>query len=246
MARILTKYASVFSETDDDIGRTGIIRHRINTGDATPVKQPIRRTPLHLTPEVDKQIDEMLNKNVIQPSTSPWSSGIVLVTKKDGSKRFCIDYRKLNDATVKDSYPLPRIDDTLEQLAGAKWFSCLDLNSGYWQVEVQEEDRPKTAFNSRRGLYEFRVMPFGLCNAPATFERLMETVLAGLHWQICLIYLDDIIIHGHDFQSMLANLDSCVGQTRGSGAQTKAQKVSAILQRSDLLGACYICRGCKN
>lgn len=245
VARILTKYASVFSETDDDIGRTGIIRHRINTGDATPVKQPIRRTPVHLTPEVDKQIDEMLNKNVIQPSTSPWSSGIVLVTKKDGSKRFCIDYRKLNDATVKDSYPLPRIDDTLEQLAGAKWFSCLDLNSGYWQVEVQEEDRPKTAFNSRRGLYEFRVMPFGLCNAPATFERLMETVLAGLHWQICLIYLDDIIIHGHDFQSMLANLDSVLARLEEAGLKLKPKKCQLFCKEVTFLGHVISAEGVK-
>lgn len=170
----MTKYASVFSESDEDLGRTGVVRHKIDTGNAHPIKQPLRRNPVHMNPEIDKQIDDMLSRKVIQPSISPWSSGIVLVTKKDGTKRFCVDYRKLNDVTVKDSYPLPRIDDPLEQLAGAQWVSCLDLNAGYWQIELDEADRPKTAFNSRRGLYEFRVMPLGLCNAPATFESLME------------------------------------------------------------------------
>ena len=138
----------------------------------------------------------MLQRDVIQPSSSAWASGIVIVSKKDGTKRFCVDYRKLNDVTVKDSYPIPRIDDSLEQLSGVQWFSCLDLNAGYRQVEVDEADREKTVFTSRRGLFEFKTMPCGLCNAPATFERLMETVLAGLNWQICLIYLDDIIVHG--------------------------------------------------
>ena len=144
----------------------------------------------------------MLQRDVIQPSSSPWASGIAIVSKKDGTKRFCVDYKKkLNDVTVKDSYPIPRIDDSLEQLSGAQWFSCLDLNAGYWQVEVDEADREKTAFTSRRGLFEFKTMPIGLCNAPATFERLMETVLAGLNWQICLIYLDDIIVHGESFEA---------------------------------------------
>ena len=126
--------------------------------------------------EADKQIDEVLRKDVIQKSSNPCASGIVMVKKKDGSKRFCVDYRRLNDITIKDAYPLPRIDDSLDQLSGVQWFSCLDLNSGYWQVEVEESDRPKAAFASKRGLFEFKVKPSGLRNAPATFERLMETV----------------------------------------------------------------------
>ena len=149
-------------------------------------KQPLRQLPVHMNEEADKQIDEMLKKDVIQKSTSPWASGIVMVTTKDVPKRFGIDYRKLNDITVKDVYPLPRTDSALNQLSGAEWFSCLDLNSGYWQVDVEKPGRAKTAFVSRQGLFEFKVMPFGLCNAMATFELLMETVLAGLNWQICL------------------------------------------------------------
>ena len=117
----------------------------------------------------------MLERDVIEPSASPWASGIVLVRKKDGTTRFFANYRKLNDATIKDAYPLPRIDETLDHLSKACWFSTLDMSSGYWQVDMEEKDRPKTAFIAKRGLYQFKVMPFGLCNAPATFERLMET-----------------------------------------------------------------------
>ena len=114
---------------------------------------------MHMQDEVDTLIDLMLENDIIQPSASPWASAIVLVRKKDGSRRFCIDYRRLNDVTIKDAYPLPRIDESLDQLAGSQWFSCIDLSSGYWQVEVDPEDRPKTAFVTRRGLFEFNVMP---------------------------------------------------------------------------------------
>ena len=113
---------------------------------------------------------------------------------------FASTYRKLNSITHKDAYPIPRIDDTLDTLSGSQWFSTVDLLSGYWQVEVAEEDKPKTAFTTHEGLYEFNVMPFGLCNAPATFQRLMDLVLAGVQWSQCLVYLDDVIIIGRDFE----------------------------------------------
>ena len=126
--------------------------------------------------------------------------------KKDRSLRFCIDYHKLNKVTRKDSYTLPRVDDLLDSLSDAQWFSTLDLCSGYWQVEIDPGDREKTAFSTQNGLFQFRVMPFGLCNAPSTFQRLMELVLAGLSWEVCLAYLDDMAIFGHTWEEHLERL----------------------------------------
>ena len=121
----------------------------------------------------------MLRNGIVEHSRSPCASPIVLVRKKDDSTRFCVNYRKVNEVTNKDAYPLPRINATLDTLAGSQWFSTLDLLSGYWQVQIQESDRPKTAFCTPNGLYQFRVMLFGLCNAPGTLQRLMDLVLSG-------------------------------------------------------------------
>ena len=127
--------------------------------------------------------------------------------KEDGTLCFCIDFRKLNDVTIKDAHPLPRIDDTLEALKGAKYFSTLDLKSGYWQVPIKEEHRSKTTFRTSSGqLYEFNCLPFRLCNAPATFSRLMDNVLSGLSWEVCLYYLDDIIVFSKGWQEHLERL----------------------------------------
>ena len=114
---------------------------------------------------------EMLSRNIIQPPSSPWTSSIVLIKKKDGSLRFCVDYRRFNAFTRKDAYPLPNIDDMLDTLEGSQWFTTLDLISGNWQEEMKESDRPKTAFSTPKGLFEFNMMPFGLCNAAATFQN---------------------------------------------------------------------------
>ena len=131
---------------------------------------------------------------------------MVLVKKRDGTSRFCVDYRKVNSVTRKDAYPLPRVDDLFDTLAGSQLFSTLDLISGYWQVEVHPGDKEKTAFCTSEGLYEFNVMPFGLCNRPATFQRLMNLLLAGIQWSSCLVYLDDIIVLGKTFEDHLKHL----------------------------------------
>jgi hypothetical protein len=129
---------------------------------------------------IKEEIERMLESNIIQPSESPWASPVVLVRKKNGKLRFCVDYRRLNNVTKKDAYPLPRIQEMLNALSGSQWFSTLDLASGYWQVMMDPKDREKTAFITKYGTYEFNVMPFGLCNAPATFQRLMDRVYKGI------------------------------------------------------------------
>ncbi|BHF66753.1 hypothetical protein SprV_0200977500 [Sparganum proliferum] len=153
----------------------------------------------------------------IQPSSSPWASPIALVPKKDGSVRLCIDYRRLNAVTVRDSSPLPRLDDTLDALGNAAWFSTLDLKSGYWQVEIHPDDRHKTAFTVPQGLYEFQTLPFGLCNAAATSQRLMYRVLQPLIPDKCLVYLDDIIVFGRSIDEQNHNLRAVLEALRSAG-----------------------------
>lgn len=175
------------------LSKTGVVHH-INTGDAAPIMERRRRHAVAEHAIIDKEVDTMMRNGVIEEGSGAWGFPVVLVKKKDGSVRFCIDYRSLNAITVKDVYPLPRVDETLEALHGAQRFTSLDLHAGYWQLGMAEEDKPKTAFTTRRGLFQFCRMPFGLCNAPSTFQRLMNCVLRGLTWICCLVYLDDVII----------------------------------------------------
>ena len=150
---LLCSYADVFSSSTSDLGRTNKLKHSIDTGGAAPIRQSVRRLPPQRRNDVGRLIGEMLESGVVERSTSPWASPIVLVKKKDGTVRFCVDYRKVNNITRKDAYPLPRIDTTLDTLSGSQWFSTLDLLSGYWQVEVEEADRDKTAFCTTEGLF---------------------------------------------------------------------------------------------
>jgi hypothetical protein len=180
LKKLFAEYDGIFAVDSEDHGRTNKVYHRIDTGDDRPNSQPPRRVPLLKQAVVSDMIDDMQRRGVFEESDSPWSSPVVPVRKKNGELRFCVDYRKLNDVTKKDSFPLPRIDDTLDTLSGAKWFSTLDLKSGYWLVDVHPDDKEKTAFSTGQGLWQFTVMPFGLCNGPATFERLMETVCVVL------------------------------------------------------------------
>ena len=173
---------------------------------------------------IQKQVKEMLDDDIVQPSNSPWASPVVLVKKKDGTLRFCVDYRRLNAVTKKDVYPLPRIDDTLDRLRHARYFSSMDLKSGYWQIEVDERDREKTAFVTPGGLYEFKVMPFGLNTAPATFQRVMDTVLSGLKWQSCLVYLDDVVVFSRDFDEHLRRLRAALQAIKTAGLSLKPTK----------------------
>ncbi|GFS49286.1 retrovirus-related Pol polyprotein from transposon 17.6 [Trichonephila clavipes] len=172
----------------------------------------------------------MKGNDVIEPSSSHWASPIVLVRKK-GSTRFCVDYRRLNNVTKKDSYPLPSIDDTLDTLASNTWFSTLDLKSGYWQVELHPDNKEKTAFT-----WQFKVMPFGLCNAPATFDRLMETVLGGLSYEACQVYLDDIIIVGRSFEEHLKNIRRVLQKLKEANLKLSPTKCHLFRREVTYLG----------
>lgn len=233
---LLKRNSAVFSLGPTDQGRTSLRRHRIDTDSVPPIKQPARRIPYARRNEALQLVEEMFQRGIIRPSKSPWCSPVVLVKKKDGSTRFCVDYRRVNEVTKKDSYPLPRIDLILEALAGSKWFATLDLQSGYWQVEMDESSREKTAFTCGNGLWEFTVMPFGLCNAPATFQRLMEEVLADIPYTTCLVYLDDIIVHAATFKELIERLQLIFDRLRDAGLKLSPTKCELCQESVQYLG----------
>ena len=222
------EFSDVFSRGENDLGNTPLLEHAIETH-GPPLHQLYRWQNPAVHREEMVQVQQMLSSNVIRPSNSSWASPVVMVRKKDGSLHFCVDFRQLNAATIKDAHPLPRIDDLLDALHGAKWFSTLDLKSGYWQVPITEQGKAKTAFQTSSGqLFEFNQVPFGLCNAPATFSRLMDCVLAGLHWETSLFYLDDIIVFSSTWEEHLARLHQVFERLRH--ANLKLGLTNALLQ----------------
>ena len=174
--------------------------------------------------EVKKHLDEYLSKGWIQPSTSQYNHPILFIRKKTGELRVCIDYRDLNNNTIIDRYPLPRIDDTLDRLGKAKIFSKIDLASGYHQVEVHPDHRHRTAFQTRFGLFEYTVMPLGLCNAPSTFQRLMNSVFCEALDKFCTVYLDDILIFSNTPQEHLQHVEFILSKLRSNSLFAKPTK----------------------
>ena len=160
----------------EKLGRTTAVQHEIDVEGATPIRQQAYRLPEARKEIVKKELDKMLDQGIVKPSHSPWASPIVLVEKNDGDVRFCVDYRKLNQVSKFDAYPMPRIDEVLESVGSAQFISTLDLAKGYWQIPMADQSQEKTAFTTPYGLFEFRVMPFGLHNAPATFQRMKSSV----------------------------------------------------------------------
>lgn len=233
---LLLKYADVFASCDEELGYTDRVKHEIHLTDEAPVAQPYRRIPPTQFEEVKEHISGLLRKGVIQESSSSYASPIVLVRKSDGSLRLCVDYRRLNSKTKRDAFPLPRIDESLDALGGAKVFSTIDLASGYHQVAVHENDRPKTAFITPFGLYEYRRMPFGLCNAPATFQRLMQAVMSDLVFQIVLVYLDDLLVYSSTFHTHLVRLETVLRRLRETGLKIKMEKCHFLQPEVKFLG----------
>ncbi|CAB4022565.1 Retrovirus-related Pol poly from transposon, partial, partial [Paramuricea clavata] len=239
---LLDNYSDIFvSGPNDPLGRTTVAEHSIDTGDSRPVKQRPYRIPVHLNTVVNKQVNDMIERGVIRSSNSPWSSPIVLAPKKDGDYRFCVDFRRVNLVTKKDAHPMPRIDEILDQLGGARYFSTLDLASGYWQVPLREEDMEKTAFSVGANHYEFTVMPFGLTNAPATFQRMMGNILMGI--KSCLVFMDDIIIFSDTWEEHQRILDEVFRRIRAAGLKIKRDKCQFAQESVKFLGHIVSARG---
>ena len=236
LSALLHKWEKAFSSHEEDFGKTNVVKHSIPTGDAAPVRERFRPLPPALYQDMRVLLAGMLQNGVIAESSSPWAAPIVMVKKKDGSWRFCVNYRKLNAVTHKDAFPLPRIEETLTSMTEAKWFSTLDLASGYWQVEVDPQDREKTAFTTPIGLYEFQRMPFGLCNAPATFQRLMQQCLSGQITDSLLVYLDDIIVYSPDFTTHVKHLEEVFERLWKNGLKLRPDKCRLFHRQVKFLG----------
>jgi len=222
---------------DGSLGTIKATEHRMRL---KPGAKPVRLHPYRMGPRtrqlVGEQVDKMLKLDVMEPSTSEWASPVVLVPTPDGSTRFCIDYRQLNDRTVRDTYPLPRMDGCLDSLGDAKFFSTLDCNAGYWQIPVAKEDKHLTSFTTHVGTYQCTRLPFGLCNAPATFQRAVDMILAGVKWQYVLVYLDDIIAYSADAESHLSHLEKVFTLLGENGVTLKAKICHLFSNEVEYLG----------
>ena len=233
---LLKRYSDCFAVSKNEFGRSNMCEHVIDTGDSHPVHQHPYPSAWKAKEVIQGQVNEMLEAGVIEHSNSPWASPVVLVKKKDGNWRFCVDYRKVNAITKKDVYPLPRVEDALSKLEGSFFFSLMDLQMGYWQIGVRPEDRAKTAFITADGLFQFKVMPFGLVNAPSTFQRMMDVMLAGLKWNACLVYLDDVVVFAPSFDQHLSRLEAVLTCFRKANLRLKLSKCSFLQTTINYLG----------
>ena len=237
---LLADFHGIFSLEEGERGETDLVEFEINTGEGIPKRQPVRRMPFAARKEISEQLEKMQKLGVIQTSKSPWSSPVVLVRKRDGTLRFCVDYRALNSVTKPDLFPLPRIDDLLDQLGRSRYFTTLDLAAGYWQIKVHSDSQEKTAFITHQGLYEFRVMPFGVMNAPAVFQRLMQRVLAGLKTErdkeFVSVYLDDVIIFSESLNDHVEHLRMVFSRLREASLKLNPKKCKFVCTEVDYLG----------
>ena len=234
--QLVQKYQSCFSQSATNLGRITIEVHRIRTVEYPPISQRPYRQSIANNHETRRQVRDLLAEGLIRESTSPWSFPVTLVPKKDGSKRLCIDYRKLNIITIDDKQPLPHILQVVDHLHNAKYFSTLDIASGYWHVAMHPDDIEKTAFVTDDGHFEWLVMPFGLKNAPSTFQRVVQKVLGNLLWHGCINYLDDIIIYSTTFEEHLSLLEEVFTRLRTANVKLKISKCHFAKQEVEYLG----------
>ena len=240
---LLVAYQDVFNRSAVVPTQTSQYKASIDTGTA----QPLGSAPYRVSPAerrvIDKALDEMIEAGVVRPSKSPWSSPVVLVPKKDGSIRFCVDYRKLNKVTKIETYPLPRVDEALRAFQGSQCFSVVDMQSGYWQIPLDEQSIPKTAFITHRGLYEYRVLPFGPVNAPGYFQRMMDEVIGGLKWVSVLVYIDDLIVFSANTMTHLHDLKEVFDRLRTVGLTLKPKKCRLLAESVGYLGQIISSKG---
>lgn len=228
---ILYTHAKAFSFREDDIGHVSVAQHEIDVGDARPVRQRLRRQPPAHLAAIDEHVENMLRQGIIESSKSPWSANLIMVKKKTGEYRCCVDFRMLNDLTKKDAYALPRIDMCLDALSESAWFTTLDLRNSYYQIELNPRDREKTSFMCKKGQFQFTRMPMGLCNSGATFQRVMDLVLSGLAYEICLAYIDDIIVFSRTLSEHFERLEIVLKKIIEAGLKVRPSK-SQIMQKS--------------
>ena len=221
--------------TDKELGQTKTVEMRLDTGDHPPIKLKSYRTPIHKRKLVEEAVNEMMDSGMIERSKSPRSFPIVIVEKKDGGHRFCVDFRQLNAITKPLAVPLPLIDDILALLGKSKCFSTLDLRSGYWQVSLNKEDREKTAFTCHMGLFNFRVMSFGLVNVPGVFSQLMSIVLDGME-TFAMAYLDDIMVFSRSPEEHFEHLQRVFDRLKRHGLKLKLSKCQFLREETKYLG----------
>ena len=235
ITKVVLKYDSLFESQGQLQPMTIDDRLTIETK-GPPIAQRAYRAPLTKRFVIEKEIDDMLAKGIIQPSASPWSSPVLLVPKKDGTVRFCVDYRKLNAVTVKDRYPLPNIQEIFDSLKGSAVYSILDLKSGYWQLPVAEQDREKTAFICHKGQFEFLRTPYGVVNGPSAFQRVMSKILAPCIGKTVFVYIDDIIVYSPNREAHAHDLDVMLKLISGFGLTLKRTKCEFGKTSVEVLG----------
>ncbi|XP_037794548.1 uncharacterized protein LOC119589944 isoform X2 [Penaeus monodon] len=233
---LLQSHQSLFDGKKSEVGVVPGIYHSIPTGDAQPIMTRQWRLPQISKQIIREECEKMLDSGVIEPSTSPWLSPIVLVKKRDGSHRFCVDFRRINAVTTSDSYPLPRMEELIDTLGKSKIFTVLDARSAYWSIELTPSDRPKTAFSDGAALWQFRRMPYGLKTAGATYQRMINFILSPTLGKHTLAYLDDVVIHSLDFNTHMSDLAETLALLKGAGFKLNVDKCSFAMDSIKLLG----------